>query len=92
MRPCPPLARATAKARRREIIPAPIHEEVVSFGRFLAEFFGPVFSANPRLKFSVGRPLMGQLPPAPRLPGRPGFAMVTAAVRQREEIRRHAPP
>jgi hypothetical protein len=87
----PSLARAPAKARRREIIPAPIHEETVSFGKLLAEFFGPAFAANPRLKFAVGRLLMGQLPPLPRPPGRPGFAAVSAAVRLREKLRRTRP-
>jgi hypothetical protein len=80
------------KARRREAIPDAIREEVVSFGKLLADFFGAVFAANSRVKYSIGRLLTAQLPPRPRPPGRPGFVMVTAAIRLREQIRRRDPP
>jgi hypothetical protein len=77
------------KARRREIIPTDIREEVISFGKLLAEC--SAFAGNSRLKYSVGRLLTAQLPPQPRPPGRPGYAMVTAAVRALDEARRLYP-
>jgi hypothetical protein len=79
------------KARRREIVPAPIHEEVVSFGKFVAELFGPAFAGNSRLKYSIGRLLTAQLPPSPQPGGRPAFAIVTAAICAREEAKRRHP-
>jgi hypothetical protein len=63
----------------------------VSFGRLLAELFGPAFSANPRLKFSVGRLLTAQLPPQPPPRGRPGYKQVTEAIRLREKLRPNEP-
>ena len=91
MPPRPSLARGPSQARRREIIPAQIRDEVVSCGKFLAEFFGSAFSSSPRLKYAVGRLLVSQLPPLPRPRGRPPFAIVTAAIRAREEAKRRQP-
>jgi hypothetical protein len=77
--------------RRREIVPAPLCEETISFAKLLSEFFGPAFSANPRLKYSIGRLLTAQLPPAPQPRGRPAFDIVTKAIRLREEAKRRHP-
>ena len=82
---------AHEKVRRRAIIPEPIREETISFAKLLVEFFGPAFAANSRLKFSVGKLLMSQLPPLPRPCGRPGYEQVTKAIRAREEARRLHP-
>jgi len=76
---------------RREAIPDPIREEVVSLGKRLADFFSAAFAGNSRLKYSVGRLLTAQLPPRPRPGGRPGCAMVSAAISLREELRRLHP-
>src|SRR5215831_10044543 len=89
--PRPSLGRAPGKARRRESISPQIAEEVISFGRLLGEFFGPAFSANPRLKFSVGRLLTAQMPPRPQPRGRPGYKQVTEAIRLREKLRPNEP-
>jgi hypothetical protein len=91
MPPRPSLARAPGKARRRESIPAPIHEEVVSFAKLLTKFFGSAFSSCPRLKYAVGRLLVSQLPPCSRPPGRPGLIVVSQAINLREELRRTHP-
>jgi hypothetical protein len=82
---------ATEKARRREIIPSPIREEVISFGKLLTECFGSAFSSSSRLKNAVGRLLVSQLPPRSRLPGRPGLISVSQAISLREELRRTRP-
>jgi hypothetical protein len=91
MSPRPSLARVPQKARRREIIPAPIHEAVVSFARLLTEFFGSALAGNSRLKYSVGRLLTAQLPPLSRPRGRPGFELVSRAIRLRAKLQRRHP-
>jgi hypothetical protein len=76
--------------RRRESISAQLQEEITSFAKFLVEFFGPAFAANPRLKHSVGRLLTAQLPPEQRR-GRPPFAQVSRAIALRETLRKTRP-
>jgi hypothetical protein len=87
----PSLARAPGKARRREAVPDLLREEVISFGRLLAELFGPALTANPGLKFAAARLFAAQLPPLPRPPGRPGYKQVNEAIRLREEATRLHP-
>jgi hypothetical protein len=83
--------RRVKQARKREVLPDPIREEVTSCGRLLTELFGPVFVSHPRLKFVAARLFAAQLPPLPRPPGRPGYRQVSEAIRLRDEVKRLHP-
>ena len=82
---------ATRALRRRRRIPKGIRQEVIEFGKRLRAGFGADFAAARMLKHDVARLLASRLPPDPRRPGRPGYAIVTAAIRLRAKLRRSHP-
>jgi hypothetical protein len=83
--------RAPRRRRKRNRIPKEIRRLVVEFSRHLRYEFGANFATSRALKNSVARLLTSGLPPDPGRPGRPGGAIVTAAIWLRAKLRRSHP-
>ena len=79
------------RKQHRIRIPKAIRQAVLELAGRLRSEFGADFAANRVLKHDVAQLLRAELPPAPRRPGRPGYATVTAAIRLRAELRRSHP-
>jgi hypothetical protein len=61
------------------------------FARSLRKEFASLFAGNSTLKYSVANLLRSKLPPRSRGPGRPGSAIVTAALKLYNKRRRAFP-
>jgi hypothetical protein len=79
------------RGRKREKIPRALRAAVIESAKKLRAEFGSLFTATPRLKRRAAGLFESNLPPRRRRPGRPGFRLVTKAIRLRNQLRRGHP-
>ena len=89
----PPERRRRASNPRRgsaSVIPPELQIRIHSFAVELIEHHGDAFS-DPEMKNRIAGLLRRGLPPRSRRPGRPGFAIVSAAIGLHAELKRSSP-